>query len=118
MKYFAIIALGTLVFLSSDGRAQNDELFSESQASSLHALPLNSEDFTEAFSLETQSPPNGSPFHDLIQRGRQGGFSPQGDHLGDLLKTRPRAPSGDGRLTLTRGDTFYIPETNPHEDGN
>lgn len=113
MKFVTLIALGTFLFLSSEGRAQNDEFFSEREGSSSLVLPLNSDDSADAPSLGTQNASFGSPLDALIQRGRGGGFSPQGDHFGDLLKTTPRNPLGEGRLKLTRGRTFYIPT---HDD--
>lgn len=111
MKFVTLIALGTLVFLSSEGRALDNDSFSESQGSCSPTLPLKF-DTTDTPSLGPQSVSLGSPFDDLILRGRVGGLSPQGDHFGDLLRTTPRVPSGDSRLKDTRGQTFYIPQIN------
>lgn len=97
MKSFALIVLGTLVFLSSEGWAGKN-----------NRLP----------NLDKSPPPplvqkqtNDHSFDDLIQNGRPGGFSPHGDHLGDLLRGTPQVLSGDSRLLYTRGQTFYIPST-------
>jgi hypothetical protein len=108
MKWFSLIALGTLVFLSSEGRCQDDESSYDSDDSCSPTLPMQPRSIPV---LGSQSVSPGSPFDDLILNGRPGGFSPHIDHLGDLFRRPPLNPSEIRPPLLTRGTTFYVPHT-------
>ncbi len=114
MKFVTLIALGTLVFLSSEGRAIDDESYNNSQGSCARTLPYERDEPTDTPSLGSQSVPLSSLFYVLIQNGRPGGFSPHRDHLSDLMRTTPRL--GNSKLKCTRGTSFsYKP---PKDDGS
>jgi len=108
MKPIVFQALLYLSLLSSPGMCGKDpESINDESSKGIQRMSHSNGSFEKAL----------TPFDSLIQMGRPGGYSPQGDHLGDLLKQdEDTQPLGDWMaenlrptLKLSRGTTFRIP---------